>query len=77
MQGPGSDSDQACVGAAWGVRLAVQQQGGCVPRGLRATMLGARLQCPLFFFFPTSEMTWAASGAFSQTLIVGHATSVF
>ena len=39
-----------CLGAAqsvWQWRL----QGGCVPRGVRATAYGAWLQCPLFFFF--------------------------
>lgn len=28
-----------------------QLQGGCVPKGVRATAYGAWLQCPLFFFF--------------------------
>ena len=43
----GSDSDQACVGAAWSV-WQWQQQGGCVSRGVKATTSGAWLQCPIF-----------------------------
>ena len=31
-----------------------QLQGRCVPRGMRATMYGAWLQCPFFFFFLTN-----------------------
>ena len=43
----GSDSDQACMGADQSI-WQWQQQGGYVPRGVRATMGGAWLQCRLF-----------------------------
>ena len=38
----GSDSDQACVGSAWSMKQ-WQQQGRCVPRGVRATTGFVRL----------------------------------
>ena len=42
-----------------------EQQGGCVPRGVRATMCGAPLQYPLFLL--TYEVTGGTGGAYSQT----------
>ena len=42
----GIDSDQACVGGTQSI-WQWQQQGRDVPRGMRATMGGAWLQCPL------------------------------
>ena len=38
----GSDSDQADVGGTWSF-WQWQQQSGCIPRGVRATMGGAQL----------------------------------
>ena len=47
-----------------------QLQGGCVPRGVRATMCGPLLQFPLsfffFFFLVTPEVTGTIGGAHSQ-----------
>ena len=47
-----------------------QLQGGCVPRGERAAVYGAWLQCPLFIFmfWPTPEVTEAAGRAHSQAM---------
>ena len=42
--GSGCDS-QACLGGAQSI-WQWQQQAVCVPRGVRATMGGAQLQCP-------------------------------
>ena len=42
----GSDSDQACVGGAWST-WQWQQQGGCVPREVRATTGRIQLQFTL------------------------------
>lgn len=43
-----------------------QQQGRCIPRGVRATMGCAWLQCPLFFFLPSPGVTGTSCGAHSQ-----------
>ena len=44
----GSGIAQADLGSAWSI-WQWQQQDGCVPSEVIATMLGAQLQCPLFF----------------------------
>ena len=61
----GSNSDQACVGSAQSVWQWRQQQGGCVLRGMRATM--GRCLVALLSFLMTSEVTGAIGGACSQT----------
>ena len=42
----GSDSDQGGIGGTQSI-WQWQQQGGCIPRGVRVTKGGAQLQCPL------------------------------
>ena len=54
-----------CLGAAQSI-CQWQLQDGCVPRGVRATVFGAWLQCPLLFFFANPEVTGLAGGAHSQ-----------
>ena len=58
------------LGATWSI-WQWQLQGRCVPRGVRETTCGAWLQCPLFPFFPTPEVTGAIGGSHSQTPIGG------
>ena len=47
-----------------------QLQGRCVPRGVRATVYGACLHCPLFFFLPTPEVTGVTGGTHSRPQVV-------
>jgi len=46
-----------CLGTAQSI-LQGQLQGGCVPRGVRATAYCAWLQCPLLFFFANPWGDW-------------------
>ena len=56
----GSDSDQACVGSGQSI-WQLQQQGRCVPRGVRATVDGCSVAVPSSL--PTSEVSGTAGGA--------------
>ncbi len=59
-----------CLGAAQSI-WQWQLQGRCVPRGVRATVSDAWLQCPLFFFFATPEVIGVTGGAHSQAPSAG------
>ena len=58
----GSDSDQVGVGSIWSI-WQWQQQGRCVPRGVRAATGSGRLPCPLLYH----PLTGATGDTYSQT----------